>query len=147
MSTTGVLAIPGGEERLWLVGFLWDPTSEQAVQGYPAAVRSTSLQVSLLGRFSSLTPLEVGMSAHLERMLRRSGQEIPVQKRVLELNPDHPLVGGLQRLHGVDTSSPRIGEYAELLLGQALIAEGSPLPDPARFSKLLSDLMVDAVSE
>jgi len=70
-----------------------------------------------------------------------------VQKRVLELNPEHALVGALQRLHAVDSSSPRIAEYAELLLGQALIAEGSPLPDPTRFTKLLSDLMVDAVSE
>ena len=56
-------------------------------------------------------------------------------------------MAGLQRLHGVDATSPRIAEYAELVLGQALIAEGSPLPNPAGFSKLLSDLMVDAVSE
>jgi HSP90 family molecular chaperone len=31
-----------------------------------------------------------------------------------------------------------------LLLGQALLAEGSPLPDPARFSKLVSALMLSA---
>ena len=35
-------------------------------------------------------------------------------------------------------------EYCELLYAQALLAEGSPLPDAARFAKLLSKLMIGA---
>ena len=55
-------------------------------------------------------------------------------------------MGGLKRLFDVDASSPRVGEYAELLLGQALITEGSPIEDPSRFARLLTDLMVERVS-
>jgi molecular chaperone HtpG len=92
-----------------------------------------------------LVAAEHGMSAHLERMLRRSGQDVPTQKRILEINPDHALVAALAKLHDVDAKSPRVAEFAELLHGQALLAEGSALKDPARFGKLVTQLMVSAI--
>ena len=88
---------------------------------------------------------EHALTAQMERLLRRSGRELPKQKRILELNSEHPLVEGLKRLYDVDAESPRIAEYAELLLGQALIAEGSPIEDPARFTRLVTELMVAGV--
>ena len=36
----------------------------------------------------------------------------------------------------------RFADYAELLHGQALLAEGSTLSDPARYAKLVADLML-----
>ena len=61
------------------------------------------------------------------------------------LDPDHALVEGLRRVYDVDEGSPRVKDYAALLYGQALIAEGVPLEDPARFTRLLTELMTDAV--
>ncbi|MEE2939759.1 MAG: molecular chaperone HtpG [Planctomycetota bacterium] len=92
-----------------------------------------------------LVAAEGGLSGHMERLLRRSGQDVPEQKRVLELNPDHELVKGLAKLHGVDANSPRLGEAAELLHGQALIAEGGAPKDPRRFGKLVTDLLLGSV--
>lgn len=92
-----------------------------------------------------LVAAEGGLSGHMERLLRRSGQEVPEQKRVLELNPDHELVKGLVKLHGVDANSPRLGEAAELLHGQALIAEGGAPKDPRRFGQLVTDLLLGSV--
>jgi len=86
-----------------------------------------------------------GMSPQMERMLRAQGQELPKQKRILELNPEHPLVAGLKKIHDVDQSSPRIGDFATVLLGQALLAEGASPPDPARFARLVTDLMVESL--
>ena len=40
-----------------------------------------------------------GMTPALARMYRASGQAVPVGKRILELNPKHPLVTGLQQAH------------------------------------------------
>lgn len=88
---------------------------------------------------------EAGLSPQLERMLRRAGQDVPRQKRVLELNPDHELVEGLRRLYEVDEKSPRVRDFAELLHGQALIAEGVPLEDPGRFTRLVTELMTASV--
>jgi molecular chaperone HtpG len=75
-------------------------------------------------------------SAHLERILRAAGHEAPGGKPVLELNPAHPLVARL------DAGDPRIAEWARVLHGQALLAEGAPLPDPAGFVRSLNALMV-----
>jgi molecular chaperone HtpG len=57
-------------------------------------------------------------------------------------NQDAPSI--LARLQAVverDAADPRIAEYAELLYGQAVLAEGGQLPDPAAFSKRVADLM------
>jgi len=92
-----------------------------------------------------LVAAEGGISGHMERLLRRSGQEVPVQKRVLELNPEHALVKGLTKLHGVDANSPRIAEAAEVLHGQALLAEGGTPKDPRRFGQLVTELLLNSV--
>ena len=82
------------------------------------------------------------MSAHQIRMMRHAGQDVPEPKRILELNPDHPLVQGMQKLHGVDAKSPRIAEFAELLFEGARLREGGSLKDPAKFQARLTELMV-----
>jgi molecular chaperone HtpG len=84
---------------------------------------------------------EGAWSSHAERMLRRAGHELPASKRVLEVNPEHPLIKGISKLHGVDANSPRVAEAGEVLLGQALIREGQAPPDPARFATLVSTLL------
>ncbi|SHL24627.1 molecular chaperone HtpG [Actinacidiphila paucisporea] len=74
----------------------------------------------------------------LENLYRAMGQEIPHAKRILELNPAHPLVTALQQAHTATPDAPTLPETAELLHGLALLAEGGEVPDPARFVKLVS---------
>lgn len=88
---------------------------------------------------------EGGLSGHMERLLRRSGQDVPEQKRVLELNPEHEVVKGLAKLAEVDAKSPRLVDAAELLHGQALIAEGGAPKDPKRFGQLVTELLLGSV--
>ncbi len=89
---------------------------------------------------------EQDMSPGLERLIAQAQAEAerPKQKRILELNPDHPLLGKLQAIFEENREDTRLLSYANLLHGQALIAEGSPLPDPVGFSKLVAELMVRA---
>ncbi|UED83900.1 molecular chaperone HtpG [Streptomyces profundus] len=75
----------------------------------------------------------------LQNIYRAMGQEVPIGKRVLELNPSHGLVTGLRKAHAADTADPALGSTTELLYGMALLAEGSQLADPARFTKLLAE--------
>ncbi|NDZ80784.1 molecular chaperone HtpG [Streptomyces sp. SID10853] len=78
----------------------------------------------------------------LENMYRAMGQAVPHVKRILELNPGHPLVTGLNKAYTARTDDTGLGgleETAELLHGMALLAEGGELTDPARFVKLLAD--------
>jgi molecular chaperone HtpG len=79
---------------------------------------------------------ENALPPQLAAMLRAQGQDMPEEKRVLELNPDHELISRLEGLRANDKG--RFGDTCELLHGQALLAEGSNLLDPARFAKLLA---------
>lgn len=75
----------------------------------------------------------------LARMYRASGQAVPVGKRILELNPNHRLITGLQQAHKDHGDDPSLVETAELLYGTALLAEGGALDDPAKFAGILAD--------
>jgi molecular chaperone HtpG len=81
----------------------------------------------------------------LAKMYRASGQELPMSKRILELNPEHELVKGLRDAHAERPADPQLAETAELLYGTAVLAEGSELTDPAHFAKILSNRLTRTV--
>ncbi len=107
-------------------------------------VKEVRLSDRLTSSAACLTTDEGELSPQLERLMKAMGQDAPPVRRVMEINPSHPVLDRLQAIYNQDTSSPQIQEYAELLYGQALLAEGGQLPDPARFSRLVADLMVRA---
>jgi molecular chaperone HtpG len=102
--------------------------------------RLTASPACLVGETGDLSP-------HLEELLRRSGREVPKVKRVLELNASHPLLARLQAFHATHPADERFRRYAEVLHGQAILAEGGTLPDPAGFSRRLAELLVEATGE
>jgi molecular chaperone HtpG len=81
------------------------------------------------------------LSPHLRELFKRSGQEVPVTKRTLEVNPANPVIARVREMYGAGKDDPRLAVYAELLYGQAVLAEGGVLPDPAGFSRRLAELM------
>ena len=101
--------------------------------------RLTSSPACLVADEHDLTPRMAKMlRGDRARRRRRS-------KRILELNPPHPLLPKLHAIAERDRTDPRSHDYAELLYGQAHLAEGGELPDPAAFSKALADVMLRAV--
>lgn len=100
--------------------------------------RLTNSPACLVGNVSDLSP-------HMEQMLKAMNQPVPQSKRVLELNPSHALTHKLQEVFASNPNDASLNDYAYLLYGQALLAEGSPLPDPARLSKLMADVLVKAL--
>ncbi|GAA4658025.1 molecular chaperone HtpG [Streptomyces youssoufiensis] len=81
----------------------------------------------------------------LQNMYRAMGQEVPTAKRILELNPDHALVSGLNKAHAAREGDDGLAETAELIYDMALLAEGGELTDPARFVKLMADRLERAL--
>ncbi|MEU4657996.1 molecular chaperone HtpG [Streptomyces sp. NPDC023723] len=79
------------------------------------------------------------MTPALEQMYRAMGQEVPETKRILELNPDHLLVKGLNEAYAEREDRTALVETAELLHGLAVLAEGGQPKEPARFVKLMTD--------
>lgn len=86
-----------------------------------------------------LVSLSHDPSARMARLLESMGNEAPKVQRILEINPNHPV---FEKILSLDEKSQ--GEWIEILHAQALLNEGSPLPDPVKFSRLVSNLMVGA---
>ena len=84
-----------------------------------------------------LVAKEYAMPPSMVRMMKAMKQEVPDEKRILELNAEHPLVKKIAGLTGAEQA-----DAVALLYDSALIAEGSPVTDGARFTKLLADLML-----
>ncbi len=78
------------------------------------------------------------MGMNLERMLKAAGQNVPMSKPILEVNPQHALVALLKD----EADATRFNDLSQILLDQALLAEGGQLEDPAGFVKKLNSLML-----
>jgi molecular chaperone HtpG len=120
-----------------LLTWLKETLSDQ-VKEVRLSTRLTESPACLITDAFEITPA-------LARLYRASGQDIPVGKRILELNPNHPLVIGLRDAHKDRSDDSSVAETAELLYGTALLAEGGALEDPARFAELLVDRLARTV--
>ncbi|AIT62804.1 molecular chaperone HtpG [Coxiella burnetii] len=80
------------------------------------------------------------MSGHLQRLLIQTGQDFMQAKPILEINPSHPLILRVKN----ESDKTRFNRWADLLLNQALLAEGEQLKDPASFVKGLNELLLDS---
>ncbi len=105
-----------------------------AVKDVRASKRLTDSAVCLVAD-------EHDMDMHLQRLLRQHRQTSEESKRILEINPKHALIGRLVELAGKDGAADALGDFAWILLDQARILEGEPLPDPAAFAKRLSSVL------
>lgn len=89
---------------------------------------------------------EGGMAPHIEQMLRARKMDVPVAKRILEVNTGHPVVQNLDVAFQAANESDDVRSWIRTLYDQALIAEGSPLDDPADFARRLTALVQRASS-
>jgi molecular chaperone HtpG len=88
---------------------------------------------------------EGDMDPQMERILKSMGKDIPGNKKILEINPDHPLFTAMNDLFDKDPKSERLSEYSDMLYDQALLLEGSRPRNPAAFAKAMSTLMVNGL--
>ncbi len=96
------------------------------------STRLTRSPACLVADADDLTPA-------LESMYRAMGQEVPHSRRILELNPDHALVKGLNEAYTEREDRSELADTAELLYTLAVVAEGGRPKDPARFVRLTAD--------
>jgi molecular chaperone HtpG len=108
-------------------------------------VKDVKLSKRLIASPACLVGDATELSPHIAELLRRTGQDVPKVKRTLELNANHPLLPKLRAIVERDRNDPALAQYAELLYGQAILAEGGQLPDPAAFSQRVADLLLRVV--
>jgi len=82
---------------------------------------------------------EHDMALYMQNLMKQAGQELPGSKPTLEINPGHPVI---QRLDS-EKDDTKVRDWSEILLDQAVLAEGGQLEDPARFVSRLNGLMME----
>ena len=123
-----------GDLLTWLGGALSDDVTEARISH-----RLTESAACLVGDTFSMSP-------QLEKLYRASGQDVPRSKRALEINPDHPLVKGLNEAFAASDDKTELEPTAKLIYGMAVLAEGGDLTDPAEFAKLLAATLTAAIT-
>ena len=78
------------------------------------------------------------LGPQMERMLKAVGQPVAEVKPIFELNPDHSIIHKLEKIE-----EDRLQEWTHILYEQALLAEGSVLPDPAAFVQRMNKLWME----
>ena len=81
------------------------------------------------------------MSGYMEKILKSTGQQVPENKRALELNMTHPVMEKILGMFEADKEDSKLNDYIHLLLDLAVIGEGGKVDDPSKFSKKVGNLM------
>jgi molecular chaperone HtpG len=116
-----------GDLLAWMTTTLADDVKEVRL-----SARLTTSPACIVGDEHDATPT-------LEKMYRAMGQDMPKIKRILELNPTHPLVSGLRQAKQDGRPDTDLADTAHIVYGMALLAEGGDLADPSAFVRLLAD--------
>ena len=115
------------------------PLVERLKKSLGERVKDVRVTTRLVDSPACVVVDEGDMSAHLARMLKAAGQGVPANaKPILEINVEHALVKKLDSAEG----SERFDDLAQILLDQALLAEGGQLDDPAGYVRRVNALLV-----
>jgi len=131
------LADEAEQQRQTQVEEEFKPLVERLQQVLSERVKEVRVTLRLVDSPACVVVGQHELSPHLLRMLKAAGQETPEVKPVLEINPEHALIA---RIGQADDAS--FESWAQLLLDQAMLAEGAQLPDPAAFVQRMNRLLL-----
>jgi molecular chaperone HtpG len=117
------------------------PLLDLLQQKLDANVKQVRLTSRLTNSPVCLVGAEHDYSPQLEKLLQKGKGGGPKQRRIMELNPSHDILARMSERFEKDKEDPLLEDYAQLLFGYGLIAEGGELPDPVRFNRAVADLM------
>jgi len=81
---------------------------------------------------------EQDMALHMQQLMKQAGHAVPDSKPSLEVNVEHALLQKMDK----EADEDRFSDFVDVLYGQAVIAEGGQLEDPASFVKKLNELLL-----
>ncbi len=104
-------------------------------------VKEVKVSSRLVDSPACLVAASGDLSSNLERLMRASGHEVPISKRILEINPEHALVQHLAQRYESDKDTEELGKTARMIYQLALLAEGGELDDPSSFAKEVAQVL------
>ena len=80
---------------------------------------------------------EYGIDPSLKRLLQSSGQMVPNDKPILEINPQHPIISRMKR----EEDETQFANWVHVLFDQSVLSGGETLDDPVNFVNHLNNLL------
>ena len=111
------------------------PLLEKIAEALGDEVKEVKMSSRLVDSPSCLVADQYGLGGNMERIMKAMGQEMPEQKPILEINPDHQIIIKLEQ----DDSD--LEDWAHILFDQAALAEGAMLKDPGAYVKRVNRLL------
>ncbi|CAK0764439.1 chaperone protein HtpG [Gammaproteobacteria bacterium] len=100
-------------------------------------VKDVNISQRLTDSPACLVSNDHGLSVHLSRILKATGQNVPSVELVLEININHPLIKALE----AEENNERFNDRTQILFDQALLLEGGQIEDPAAYVKRINALL------
>ena len=100
-----------------------------------ASIKDVRLTNRLTESPACLVADESDPGANLERIMKAMGQDAPSSKPILEINPEHALIKGL------NADEENFADWAQVLFDQAALSEGAQIKDPANYVRLVNKLL------
>jgi molecular chaperone HtpG len=113
------------------------PLLEKIKEALGDEVKEVKMSSRLIDSPSCLIADQYGMGGNMERIMKAMGQDMPEEKPILEINPDHALIANLEK----DDSN--LDDWAHILFDQAALAEGAVLKDPGAYVKRINKLLAN----
>ena len=114
------------------------PLTDRIQEVLGDAVKEVRVTHRLTDSPACLVVEEQDMALNLQQMLKAAGQNVPASQPILEINPDHPLVGKIRD----EADQERFDDWSHLLFDQAMLSEGGQLDDPAGFVKRMNAMLL-----
>ena len=130
------------EEKIKPMEATFAPLKEQAMAALGDRVEDVRPSLALTDSPACLREGAGGLSLQMEQLLRAAGQTPPPQKRILELNVEHPLIKKMMDM--AERKAPEAADMVSLLYDQSLILEGAAPADPVSFARRLNEIMTRA---
>jgi molecular chaperone HtpG len=89
---------------------------------------------------------ETGMDIRMERMMMEQGQIKEASKKILEINPNHNIIKGLDSKFQADKKDIFLADAIRTLFDQACIIEGENIKDPLSLVERIGSLLEKQVA-
>jgi molecular chaperone HtpG len=122
------------KEELEKTGFIKDlkESLKNLVEDVKVSTRLVDSPVCFVQKGEPISP-------QMRNFFKAMGQPVPEEKKVMEINPNHPLIKKIAAES--EKGETDASEWANVLMGLASIADGEPVPDGQRFTKILSRIL------
>jgi len=100
-------------------------------------VKDVRVTTRLISSPACLVVDEYGIDPSLKRLLEASGQKVPFDKPILEINPQHTITRKMKD----EQDEQRFADWANILFDQSVLSSGETLSDPIAFVNRLNALL------